>query len=153
MRPRDSFLGTGWKFPITFEKGGEGQRSTVLMAKAEQDIAESLTILFSTRPGERVMRPNYGGSLEELLYEPINPSLETYIKDLITNAILYYEPRIELESILLNNSREEQMEGRIKIALTFSIRSTNSRFNVVFDYYKQEGTITPIVAQPSITSN
>lgn len=142
MRPRDSFLGTGWGFPVTFLKGANGEQCTVRMVKEEEDIRESLTILFSTRPSERVMRPNFGGSLEELLFEPINPSLITYLKDLITNAILYYEPRINLENINIDASAS--LEGKLEIELTFSIRTTNSRFNFVFDYYKQEGTIAPI---------
>jgi len=149
MRPRDSFLGTGWGFPITFQKGTTSQSATVRMVKAEEDIAESLTILFSTRPGERVMRPNFGSALEDMLFEPINASLETYIKELITNAILYYEPRIDLEQIDIDV--DDQAEGMVKIGLKFSVRTTNSRFNYVFDYYKQEGTITPIVAQAIIS--
>ena len=145
MRPRDSFLGTGWGFPITFDKNSNSANSLVRMAKAEEDIGECLTVLFSTRPGERVMRPRFGGSLEELLFEPISASLETYVKDLITNAILYYEPRIDLLDIRIQSTPRE---GTVKIDLDFSIRTTNSRYNYVFDYYQQEGTITPIVAQP-----
>lgn len=148
MRPRDSFLGTGWGFPVTFQKGSDEKIATVRMVKEVEDIYESLNILFSTRPGERVMRPNFGAALEDLLFEPINPSLETYIKNLITNAILYYEARIELENIEISNDPVNLLEGKVIIKLTFSIRTTNSRFNYVFDYYKQEGTITPIVAQP-----
>ena len=142
MRPRDSFLGTGWGFPVTFQKDVSELNCTVRMVKEVEDIQESLTILFSTRIGERVMRPNFGSSLEEMLFEPINASLVTYLKDLITNAILYHEPRINLEA--LDISTEAELEGRIKIDLTFSVRTTNSRFNYVYDYYLQEGTIAPI---------
>ena len=142
MHPRDNFLGTGWGFPITFSKGNNEQNCTVRMAQEVEDIRESLTILFSTRPGERVMRPDFGGSLEELLFEPINVSLVTYVKDLIRNAVLYYEPRIDLENIEI--STDEELEGRLKVELTFSVRTTNSRFNYVFDYYQQEGTIAPV---------
>ena len=88
------------------------------------------------------MRPDFGGSLEELLFEPINVSLVTYVKDLIRNAVLYYEPRIDLENIEI--STDEELEGRLKVELTFSVRTTNSRFNYVFDYYQQEGTIAPV---------
>lgn len=142
MRPRDSFLGTGWGFPITFTK--DGNNASVRTTKARDDIRESLTILFSTRPGERVMRPDFGGSLEELLFEPLNESLITYVKDLIRNAILYYEPRIDLEEIRIPSDEKELLEGKLRIELTFTIRTTNSRFNYVFDYYQQEGTIAPI---------
>ena len=142
MRPRDTFLGTGWGFPVTFVKDANEENCSVRMVSEIEDIRESLTILFSTRPGERVMRPNFGGSLEELLFEPVNTSLITYLKDLITNAILYYEPRIDLENIEIDTTAS--LEGRVEIGLTFSVRTTNSRFNFVFDYYQQEGTIAPI---------
>jgi len=139
--PRDSFLGTGWKFPVSFEKG-EGQECRTRMSKAEQDIAESLTILFSTRPGERVMRPNYGASLEDLIFEPANVSLLAYIEELIRQAILYYEPRVELLQMKIESS--QYMEGVITIDLLIKIRTTNNRFNYVYDYYKREATITAL---------
>ena len=142
MRPRDTFLGTGWGFPPTFEKSGNNQLCGVKMVSQLEDIQESLTILFSTRLNERVMRPQYGGSLEELLFEPINESLVTYVKDLITNSILYYEPRIDLENIEIQTANA--MEGQIKVILTLTVRTTNSRFNFVYDYYLLEGTIAPI---------
>lgn len=142
MRPRDNFLGTGWGFPVTFIKDNGEQNCTVRMVQEVVDIRESLTILFSTRPGERVMRPDFGGSLEELLFEPVNESLVTYVNDLIRKAILYYEPRIDLEDININTT--EVLEGKLKIDLIFSVRTTNSRFNYVFDYYKQEGTIASV---------
>lgn len=142
MRPRDNFLGTGWGFPVTFTKDNGEQNCTVRMVQEVVDIRESLTILFSTRPGERVMRPDFGGSLEELLFEPVNDSLVTFVNDLIRKAILYYEPRIDLEDININTT--EVLEGKLKIDLVFSVRTTNSRFNYVFDYYLQEGTIAPV---------
>jgi hypothetical protein len=139
--PRDSFLGTGWKFPVSFEKNA-GNECKNRMSKAEQDIAESLTILFTTRPGERVMRPNYGASLEDLVFEPANVSLLAYIEELIRQSILYYEPRIELLHIKLDSS--QYMEGVILIDLVIKVRSTNNRFNYVYDYYRREATITPL---------
>jgi len=135
---RDSFLGTGWGFPVTFKKSDNGQ-SKARMVKDVVDIGESLTILFTTRPGERVLRPDYGASLEDLMFEPANTSLLTYIKELIKNAILYYEPRISLERIDL--SATNLSAGTINIDLDFNIRATNNRFNYVYDYYLREATI------------
>ena len=138
MALRKSFLGTGWGFPIEFEKKPS---STVRMVSLEADIAESLRILLGTRPGERVMRPQYGINLEDMLFEPVNENLKTYIKELITRAILYYEPRIDL--LKINIISEDILEGKFKIELEYSIRITNSRFNFVYDYYLREATIIP----------
>ena len=139
MNRRNSFLGTGWGFPVTFKKKG-GDCSIRTVSEVE-DIKESLTILFSTRPGERVLRPDYGASMDDMVFEPVNESLKNYLIDLIEKAILYYEARINLEEITLT---DESMEGRVIISMTFSVKTTNSRFNYVFDYYKREATIVPL---------
>ena len=136
MSRPDSFYGTGWGFPVTFSKR---RGCTVRMVENEEDIRESLQILFSTRPSERVMRPDYGGSLEELVFEPNNIGLVTYVKDLISKAILYYEPRVDLEDVVIDQTNINA--GFFQIELILTIRSTNSRFNFVFPYYLNEATI------------
>ena len=88
------------------------------------------------------MRPDYGCGLEDLLFEPVNTSLLTYIKELISKAILYYEPRVYLQNIEILED-ENLLEGRVMISLDVVVRSTNSRFNYVFDFYKREATIRP----------
>lgn len=139
MNKRNSFLGTGWGFPVSFHK--VGSHCSVQTVSEIEDIKESLTILFSTRPGERVLRPDYGASMDDLVFEPVNESLKNYLIDLIEKAILYYEARIDLEKVEL---KDESIEGRVIISMTFSVRTTNSRFNYVFDYYKREATIRQI---------
>lgn len=134
-----SFLGTGWGFPPAFSKHPV---CTVRTVSEEDDINESLHILLVTRPGDRVMRPDYGCNLEFLLFDPMNDNLITYIKDMLSRAILYYEPRIEMEDITILMS--EAMQGQMLVELEYVIRSTNSRFNMVYDYYKKELTVTPL---------
>lgn len=129
-----SFLGTGWGFPPTFSN----KSVTVGMLSDEADIESSLQILLSTRKGERVLRPDYGCNLDELVFEPLTTTFETYIKDLITTAILFYEPRIDVNKINLDDSGV--YEGRIVISIDYTVRSTNSRFNFVYPFYKTEGT-------------
>jgi uncharacterized protein len=129
-----SFLGTGWDFPPQFDHNGR----TVHMVSDSEDIRSSLEILLSTRPGERVMLPNYGCNLDELLFEPLTTTMKTYMKDLIQTAILYHEPRIEVNKIELVDTGE--LEGRILITVDYTVRSTNSRFNYVFPFYIHEGT-------------
>ena|SRR2546428_2259020 len=129
-----SFLGTGWGFPPQFDK----VISSVIMISDEEDINSSLGILLSTRQGERVMLPNYGCNLDELVFEPLTTTFKTYIKDLIATAILYYEPRIDVNKIELDDS--DELQGKILITVEYTVRSTNSRFNFVYPYYKTEGT-------------
>ena len=133
---RPAFLGKGWGFPVTFLK----KPCRVRMVSDLDDIAESLTILFTTRPGERILRADYGCGLDDLIHEPVNLSLTTYIKDIITKSVLFYEPRIELTRTDILT--EDALEGRVKILLEGIVRASNTRFNYVFDYYKKEATIT-----------
>jgi phage baseplate assembly protein W len=148
---KQPFFGTGWAFPISFTKMSVQHKGnpkadlmsdycTVEMAADIKDIEQSLTILLTTRPGERVMRPDYGCSLEDLLFEPINLSLRTYVEKLVDSAILYYEPRIKLNKVDIRED-ESLLEGRLKVSVDFTVRSTNSRFNYVYDFYTREATI------------
>jgi len=127
------FLGTGWGFPPTFNKAGR----CVEMISDEEDINSSLDILLSTSLGERVMQPTYGCDMKRLLFEPLDTSLKAYIKDLIKNAILYFESRIKLDNIVLV---DKQDEGLLVITLEYTVRATNSRYNFVYPYYLGEGS-------------
>ena len=133
-KPIKSFLGTGWGFPPAFNN----KAAEVAMLSDVDDIQSSLEILLTTRPGERVMRPDYGCNLDELLFEPLTTTFKTYIKDLVSTAILYYEPRIEVNSIELDDTGE--LEGRIVISIDYTVSATNTRFNFVYPFYKKEGT-------------
>ena len=132
-REQQSFLGRGWAFPPAFTKGPQ----TVVMASDEEDIRQSLEILLTTSIGERFLRPTYGCDLRRYLFEPLDKGLVAYIRDLVNNAILYHEPRIRLTNLTLET---QAAEGTLLIELEYVIRSTNSRQNYVFPFYKDEGT-------------
>lgn len=134
MELEQSFLGVGWGFPPEFNN----HNNTTLMTAGELDIQKSLEILLSTRLGERVLLPKYGCNLEELLFEPLDLTLKTYIKDLIKTAILYHEPRIDVLTIKIDSTNE--LQGEVLIHIEYMIRITNSRGNMVFPFYKEEGS-------------
>lgn len=128
------FLGRGWSFPPSFAR----DRAAVGMLEEEADIVSSLEILLGTAPGERVMQPFYGCNLAELLFEALDTRMKTLMADKLESAILYHEPRIALESVKLDESLE--LEGVVLIEVVYRVKSTNSRFNFVYPYYKLEGT-------------
>lgn len=128
-----SFLGRGWSFPPEFSK----EARSVKMLEDEADIKSSLQILLSTRLGERVMLPGYGCNLDELLFNPLNLTLKTYVTDLIKTAILYYEPRIDVKKIEIDPT--DELKGVLLINIDYVIRTTNSRMNMVFPFYKEGG--------------
>lgn len=129
-----AFLGKGWSFPPNFSKSQKGLE----LVSDNEDIRQSLEILLSTRPGERVTRLDYGCDLTQLLYEPLTTGFITYIKDLIRTAILYHEPRIRLEEV--NVIPRVEQEGVIDINVDYTIRTTNTRTNYVYPFYIKEGT-------------
>ena len=135
MEQDSSFLGKGWSFPPRFNPAGRG----VDMVAEEEDIRESLRILFSTAPGERVMHPSYGCGLKRMVFESITETVQTEIKDLIERAILFFEPRITLDRIELDAT--EIFEGKLLILLEYTIRTINVRSNMVYPFYFQEGTL------------
>lgn len=136
MKVNKSFLGTGWSFPPEFSK----TKKTVVMTSDEVDIKKSLEILLATRLGERIMQPTYGCNLEELMFKPLNVTLKTFVIDLIKTAILYHEPRIDIEKIDIDPTNE--LQGELLILVDYRIRATNSRANLVYPFYKAEGTET-----------
>lgn len=108
------------------------------MLVQEADIASSLEVLLSTVQGERVMLPQYGCNLDELVFESLDTRMKTLMADKVESAILYHEPRIDLEQVRLDDSQE--LEGVVLIEVMYRVKSTNSRFNFVFPYYKLQGT-------------
>lgn len=135
MNDGKEFLGTGWNFPPTFEKGGV---NSVTMISGEEDIRQSLQIIISTSIGERVMLPEFGAQLSDLMFESITQSMATLIEDRISTAIFQFEPRVELNSV--NVDTDEQNDGVVLIDVDFTILSTNTRKNIVFPFYLNEGT-------------
>ncbi len=128
-----NYLGKGWAFPPAFIKN-----IGVEMAEAEEDIRQSLQILFSTTPGERIFRFDYGCNIRQWVFEEMKLSIKTLITDEIKRAILYYEPRIDVEKI--NVEIKDPSEGILWIDLDYRIRQTNNRSNMVYPFYFKEGT-------------
>ena len=135
MASKKSFLGTGWSFPPTFEK----ELKSVSMVSDELDIIQSLRLILSTRPGERLTNPEFGCAIHEYVFDPINPTTKYLLKDSIEKAILYFEPRITLNQVIIESDRE--LEGIVDIKLEYTVRKINVRSNIVFPFYKLEGTL------------
>ncbi len=133
MNEEKSFLGRGWAFPPEFDH----KSLTVKMMTDLADIESSLHILLSTRVGERLMQPSYGCNLEVMLFEPMTLSMQTQVKDWVFTAIYYFEPRVEPLEVIFIASEEE---GIINIYIEYRIRNTNTRHNIVYPFYLNEGT-------------
>lgn len=131
------FLGTGWRFPPSFDPHSR----RLAMVAADDDIRDSLRILLSTTPGERVMQPAYGCNLRSLMFAPIDESTIATLRDLVRQAVLYFEARIDLLGIDVDTTNAEG--GVLALRLEYTIRRTNSRSNVVYPFYFREGSNLP----------
>lgn len=126
-----SFLGTGWSFPPTFTRVD----NSVVMVSDNRDIRESLWILFTTSLGERIMLPTYGNQLWEMVFRGITTTLITQIQNMVSQAILYWEPRITVDAIKVD--ADDSVDGLLLITVDYTIRKTNVRSNLVYPFYTQ----------------
>lgn len=133
--PEQDFLGTGWSFPPTFSRVD----NSVEMVSGETDIHESLWILFSTLLGERIMLPQYGSRVWDMVFDSLTTTFKTLLEDNIREAILNWEPRIDVDAIAIDQEKSD--EGLVSVTVDYTIRKTNSRSNIVYPFYIQEGTI------------
>ena len=127
------FLGRGWSFPTVF--AATGGPLHLDMVAAEEDIRQSLHILFRTEPGERVMNPTYGCALRQFLFEPMDTSATTRLKAVVEKAVLNFESRIRLLDVEVNV--ENQLDGVLLLEVSYVVRSLNSRHNVVFPFQRE----------------
>lgn len=132
MENNASFLGKGWSFPPCFTEGG----GDLDMVEGAEDISQSLQILLSTRMSERVMMGEFGCDLTRYQFEEINQALVNNLSSLISNAIIAHEPRIKLEAVDISDSQAEH--GLLLIRIDYTVRATNSRYNMVYPFYLNE---------------
>jgi phage baseplate assembly protein W len=131
MADNNSFLGRGWSFPPSFDQpSGE-----VDMLNGFEDIESSLRILLSTSLGERVMQPKFGCDTGDMIFETLDTTLETEMKNRIEVAILFFEPRID---IIKQELTQDNLGGVILLSLDYVVRATNTRGNLVFPFYLSE---------------
>src|SRR5215218_2820598 len=90
-----SYLGRGWSFPVRLHE----KEGTILFSEYEQDIRESIRIILSTAKGERVMRPDFGCGIHDLVFEVINTTTLTQIETQIQEALAFFEPRIDVVQV------------------------------------------------------
>lgn len=128
------FLGRGWKFPVSVDS----IRGRISMSEYEQDIKEAIWIILSTSKGERVMRPDFGCGIHDLVFDPINTTTINLVQNTVQEGLTLWEPRIQL--IKVDVSPEMADEGKLLISIDYRVRATNNRFNLVFPFYLKEGS-------------
>lgn len=128
----DEFLGTGWRFPVDTDHRGD-----VAASSAEEDIRESIRLILGTVPGERLMRPEFGCDIHEHLFSAATPATLNLIESSVEEALVRWEPRIDIESVDARTDDEEP--HTVLIEIDYHVRTTNSLSNMVYPFYLTEG--------------
>ena len=126
------FLGRGWAFPV-----GVGYDDDITMAADREDIEQAIRIILQTDPGERVMRPDFGAGLRRLLFEPINTGTLALAEMQVRQALVTWEPRIDVRNVRVLS--DQAASGLLMIYIDYAVRTTNTFYNLVYPFYLQEG--------------
>jgi uncharacterized protein len=126
------FLGIGWKFPLQVTPGGKMAQS-----RYEQRIEESIYLILSSARGERVMLPDFGCGIHDLVFAPNNPMTLTVVVQTVRQALVAYEPRIDVLDVSAETAPEEP--NLLLIRINYRIRANNALGNLVYPFYITEG--------------
>ena len=128
-----AFLGVGWSFPVTPDVAAQD----VARAEYEEDIRQAIRIILETNPGERVMRPDFGSGLLAMVFEPVNFTTRALVKQRVEQALVVWEPRIDVREVTVTVNGSAR--NRLDIDIGYQVRATNTFYNRVHPFYLQEG--------------
>lgn len=128
MEQTPDILGSGWRFPLRID-----ERGGVELARAEDDIAQAITIILATPRGSRLMRPEFGSRLHELLFAPLNAATFALARHYVEEALGYWEPRISLDEVAV--APDPAQPARLLIELRYSVKATHDERALVYPFY------------------
>lgn len=123
-----NFLGVGFRFPFTVDA-----RGGVALSSYEDNVEQSVRLILGTARGERVMRPDFGCGIHDLVFSPNNVGTHTLVAHHVEEALAKWEPRIR--NVQVEVRTDPDKAERILVELRYEIRSTNSVHNLVFPFY------------------
>jgi uncharacterized protein len=127
-----SFLGNGWAFPVCVDAG------RTATAAYDEDVRQAILIILGTDHGERVMRPDFGAGLRAFVFEPLNPATMEALRQRVLEALIDWEPRIDVDSVTA--TADVASVGKVLIEMSYRVRATNSHANLVYPFYLEEGS-------------
>ena len=124
---RQSFLGVGWGFPIDVDP----ETSEIMLAEYEESVRQSIWIILGTAKGERVMRPDFGCGIHELVFAVADAGTAGRLASEVHDALLLWEPRIDVLDVDVTPASD----GELLIEIQYQVRATNNVFNLVYPFY------------------
>ncbi len=145
------FLGSGWKFEGRLDEDGRGFRglrleqrevdgrehAVLALSDAEEDVREAIWIILSTAPGERLMHPDFGCGLHDYVFAPNDTHTAGMVRFHVERALERWEPRIEL--LVVTVEPDPGDPAVLLVGVDYRVRSTDSRFNLVYPFYLERG--------------
>jgi uncharacterized protein len=125
------FLGRGWKFPVRLSSRGSIEES-----EYEEDVAEAIKIIIATSMGERVMMPEFGCGISDYVFESPDITTQCLVEESVRGSLISWEPRIELNNVSV--STDESVGNKLLIEVSYTVRSTNTEYNLVYPFYLKE---------------
>ena len=122
-----SFLGVGWSFPV-----GVGPGGGIAAAEYEESVRQAVWIVLATAPGERAMRPDFGCGMHDLVFAVNDSNTAGAVADSVREALLRFEPRIELLDVEVSSPSLEPT--LLLIRVDYRVRATNNDFNLVYPF-------------------
>jgi uncharacterized protein len=126
------FRGTGWRFPILPQAGGG-----LGYVGLDDNVHQSLRLLLQTRAGERLMRPEFGVTVPELVFEADSEQHLFQLEQELADTIRRWEPRVELDRV--SARRDPRTDNTVEVEVVYRVRRTNSQRNLVFPFYLAAG--------------
>jgi uncharacterized protein len=123
------FLGTGLGFPVRLTTEGRLQP-----AAYEESVRQSILIILGTAKGERVMRPDFGCGVYDLVFESQTAATAGKVSQAVQEALLTQEPRIDVLSVQVTPQSNREGETLL-VNLHYQVRATNNAFNLVYPFY------------------
>ncbi len=121
------FLGRGWKYPIT------SNNNSISLSEGIDNISESIMLILGTSKGERIMRPDFGCNINDLVFEVNNTATTTMISYHVEEALTRWEPRINILGVDVSTDEEER--NKLLINIEYEVKSSNSKANLVYPFY------------------
>jgi uncharacterized protein len=126
----EGFLGRGWRFPVLPEEG------RLRLTRQDEAVRNGIFLVLSTAPGERVMRPDYGCGIHDLVFESNTPTLHGTVRALVRDSLVKWEPRIDVIDVQVDAPRETPTH--LVIRIDYRLRQNNALFNFVYPFFLQE---------------
>ncbi len=124
----ENIIGKGWAFPPRLDHRGQ-----IAVVDGPTEIEQAIRIILNTSPGQRVMRPEFGCRLHELVFAPNNSQTAGLAERYVREALGRWEPRIDLEKVEV--APDERNRARLLISVTYRIKATLSSRSLVYPFY------------------